>query len=592
MLLFNKRLVTACLVPAIAVSSCIASPPEDANVVTPSTLTPVAGLSPTPFADPGSVSNQGQPDKVLTVAVREYLVPDPHHAAAKASLLLGAEVYSGLMRFQDDNETTNVVPDLAASYSVSEDARTYTFSLRQGIRFSNGAPVVAADFKWSWERALTEGTSDRIKHALGSIVGAPEVLRGESQDLVGVRAVDDRTLQITLIEPRRDFLMCLADPVSVVLSKENVTQWGADFSALGSFDPTDSPFDFEVMPAGTGPFQFSHVDFLGRRTELVRNDAFSHSLPWLDGLTFVESGPTGQGERTAINVVEVDVGTQLTADWRALESGEIHVFESEIDPRPYSANGYSEDWLIKEFASGFRSNYIILNDAVPPFDDEAIRASLRSAFDPAYLAGLYDSPVADGIAPASIGGRLAGSEASGDPSDHELIADVPALPAETRIVVPFDRTSDTEPIAFSPVWEVWEVLLGVDVELNGMTTGAFNQAIRDGTLPIRAIEVEAMYPDRGQLYAPLKSVFGRSNTSDAFESVQELLLASEIELDVASRNAALRQVDDNLADRMLLIPVAWDVGRTYVVTPSWVGGLNRPRYHGSRFADVYFASGP
>ena len=89
-----------------------------------------------------------------------------------ANGFLFAEVYAGLVRpsLEDD---TRVEPDLAASYNVSSDGRSYTFKLREDVRFSDGTPLTSQDVKWIWERALRpETNSSRATFVLGAISGA------------------------------------------------------------------------------------------------------------------------------------------------------------------------------------------------------------------------------------------------------------------------------------------------------------------------------------------------------------------------------------------------------------------------------------
>ena len=88
------------------------------------------------------------------------------------------QIFSGLVRL--DHEL-NIVPDIAESWEESPDGKTYTFHLRQGVKFHNGREVKAADFKYSWERACDPDTgSGTAATYLGDIVGAKDMLAGEA----------------------------------------------------------------------------------------------------------------------------------------------------------------------------------------------------------------------------------------------------------------------------------------------------------------------------------------------------------------------------------------------------------------------------
>lgn len=158
------------------------------------------------------------------------IIPDPVIGFTSSSRSLFYEIYSGLTKITDD-PSRPVVLDLAERYSAGDDGKGYEFVLRDGLMFSDGSPVTASDFKWSWERALRPVTgSDSALSVLGSISGAVDVADGVTDDLLGVEVVDDRTLKVNLRFPDGDFLAALATPVAYVLSRSNVEKWGIDWA--------------------------------------------------------------------------------------------------------------------------------------------------------------------------------------------------------------------------------------------------------------------------------------------------------------------------------------------------------------------------
>ena len=89
------------------------------------------------------------------------------------------QLFSGLVRLDDNLEPA---PDIAERWQVSNDGRTYTFYLRQDVKFQDGRQVKAEDFKYSWERACAPQTRSLTAATyLGDIVGVREVLSGQSQ---------------------------------------------------------------------------------------------------------------------------------------------------------------------------------------------------------------------------------------------------------------------------------------------------------------------------------------------------------------------------------------------------------------------------
>ncbi|MCY4621761.1 MAG: ABC transporter substrate-binding protein [bacterium] len=118
-----------------------------------------------------------------------------------------------------------VLPRLATEWSVSEDRRTYTFHLRRGVRFHNGADFTAQDVVYSVTRALAEGSP---------------VVRQRARNLEGVTATDDYTVVFRLRAPSSAFLFEVADPT------------GSGFSSI----LTETAPAHGTAPVGTGPLRF------------------------------------------------------------------------------------------------------------------------------------------------------------------------------------------------------------------------------------------------------------------------------------------------------------------------------------------------
>jgi len=123
-------------------------------------------------------------------------------------------VFEGLVSWGSDN---TIQGRLAERWDISGDGKTYTFHLREA-KFSDGRRVTAGDFKATWERnANTAKGSPLASNYLGDIDGVREVIDGKRADISGVSVIDDRTLQVRLIESRPAFLGKLTYPATFVL---------------------------------------------------------------------------------------------------------------------------------------------------------------------------------------------------------------------------------------------------------------------------------------------------------------------------------------------------------------------------------------
>ena len=151
------------------------------------------------------------------------LVPDPAIFAIDGSFLY-SEVYSGLTRL--DPITGDVETELADSYASSNDGRSYTFRLREGLRFSDGSPVEPSDIAFSWARALSpELRSPWSEFVLGNVVGAHQVIAGSARELSGFTIVDSSTIEVQLTAPDVGFPARLAHRVAAILKESNVSKW-------------------------------------------------------------------------------------------------------------------------------------------------------------------------------------------------------------------------------------------------------------------------------------------------------------------------------------------------------------------------------
>ena len=144
---------------------------------------------------------------------------DPAVARGGSSIRYIVEIFSGLVCFDPD---LKLIPDIAESWKRSSDGRTYTFHLRHGVKFHDGKEVKASDFKYSMERACDPATGSQTAETyLDDIVGVKERLLGEVEEIRGIKAIDDYTLQITIDASKEYFLSKLTYPTAFVVDQAN-----------------------------------------------------------------------------------------------------------------------------------------------------------------------------------------------------------------------------------------------------------------------------------------------------------------------------------------------------------------------------------
>ncbi len=141
------------------------------------------------------------------------------------------DAYEGLVDFDQADQP---VPGIAQSWEISKDGKVYTFHLRHDAKWSNGEPLTAKDFVYSWQRALDPKTASPYSFVVAKIKNGAAISAGKMPaSSLGVKIIDPYTLQITLQQPTSYFLRTLYLPVMYPLYEPAVKQYGDAFIQPG-----------------------------------------------------------------------------------------------------------------------------------------------------------------------------------------------------------------------------------------------------------------------------------------------------------------------------------------------------------------------
>jgi len=151
---------------------------------------------------------------------------DPHIVTGISEMRITKALFDGLTKLEPRQATP--VPALAERWEVSPDGRTYTFHLRSNAVWSTGEPITAGDVVWSWFRALSPATAGDYAGQLFYIKGAEDWYNGviTNRSQVGIRALDDRTVQIELNSPLAFFLELCSFPTLAVVPRQAIEKHG------------------------------------------------------------------------------------------------------------------------------------------------------------------------------------------------------------------------------------------------------------------------------------------------------------------------------------------------------------------------------
>ena len=204
-----KRIVALVLAMVMALS--LAACGGSASSAPAATAAPAAAGDAAP-ADTAAAASEG--DKVLNVMVEvEVESLDPQVATDGTSFEVIANYTDGLTQMDADGAA---IPAIAESWDVSEDGTVYTFHLRQDANWSNGEPVTADDFIFAWQRAVDPALASEYSYMLsdiGQVKNAAAIIAGEmDKSELGVKAIDSKTLEVTLEVPVSYFLSLMYFP--------------------------------------------------------------------------------------------------------------------------------------------------------------------------------------------------------------------------------------------------------------------------------------------------------------------------------------------------------------------------------------------
>jgi oligopeptide transport system substrate-binding protein len=449
-----------------------------------------------------------------------------------------SQIFSGLVRLDDNLE---VVPDIAEKWDISNDYKTYTFFLRQDVKFHDGRKVKAEDFKYSWERACNPTTGSRVAEIyLGDIAGVDEVLDGKSEEISGVKIIDDHTLEVNLKAPRSYFLYKLTYSTAFVVDENNV----------------DDGQYWWRNPNGTGPFKLARWDE-GSLLVLERNDIYYGQKASLQSVEFLLWGgiPMMLYETDDIAVAGVSV---LYIDRVTDTSGPFYD-QLQISPE-------------------LSFSYIGFNCTKPPFDDINIRRAFSYAIDKDKIVSLVFREMvekADGILPPGIPGYDESLNGLGFDVDRakELIAsssygDVANLPPITLTTTGYGGEISS---SLSAIVAQWRENLGVEVEIRMLEPERYLYHLKEEKDEMYDMGWIADYPHPQDF---LEILFRTGNENNYGEysnvAVDALLDKAALETDEALSLEIYQQVEQMLVDDAACLPLWFD--KNYVLVKPYVLG--------------------
>ncbi len=452
---------------------------------------------------------------------------DPALADDSTSGAIARAAFDGLTRIGKDGKVHNSV---AEKVDVSPDLKTYTFHLRSS-QWSNGDPVTAYDFEYAWKRVVDPRTAANYAYMMYAIKNAEQASRGEVKlDEVGVKALDDRTLQVTLEQPTPYFLELTAFHTYFPVNKKVVEanpKWAGEVKTL----------------VGNGPFKveaWAHRDKL----TLVKNQKYwDKDAVKLDRI---------EGAMIEDENVEMSMFEDGLLDWAGQPLGNL--------PQDVIPVLKKEGKLITQPFAGVY--WYKFNTEQAPFNNAKIRKAFSYAINRQAVidkAALNNPLPATAVVPLTMTLKDGGYFKDNDTETaKKLLAEgmkelgISKLPP---ITVSYNTSESHKKIA-EAIRDQWKQALGVEVKLESTEWKVYLENMHTGNYQIGRLGWLGDFNDPINYLEMFESKTGGNNdTRWENQKYQELLKQSATEADAEKRKKLLTDAEAILMDEMPVMPI-------------------------------------
>jgi oligopeptide transport system substrate-binding protein len=480
-------------------------------------------------------------EKVLRIAnMAEPGTLDPHKSSTVDESNIQRNLFEGLMVLDPSGKAA---PGVAESFSISEDGLTYTFRLRYNAKWSNGEPVTAGDFVYSFRRIEDPKTRSQYAEVLYPIKNAEEVNTGKAAvtDL-GVAAPDPRTVEITLKAPTPYFLQLLTHHSTLPVNEKAVTRFGEEWLKPGNMVSNGAYMLDDVKPN-------SHV-------RIVKNPNY-----W-------------DAAKVTIDAAVFDPSDNAAAVLKRYRAGEFDVLRDLPDDQlGWLRQNMPKELHIAPYAGVY---FYAMNTTKPPFNDKRVRLALSMAISREIIVEKITAAgqlpaygfVPDGTAnytPRRVPWRTM-SQAEREAAAQKLMREAgygPDKPLRFELAYNTSENHKRIAVALAAMWK--KINVSVDlvntefkVHLSNMRVGNFQMG-REGWI--------VDYND-AQGYLFLLQTSTKQQNFSRFSNPEYDRLMDEASLtgDAGKRAALLEQAEGILLEELPVMPIYFYVSKNLVST--------------------------
>jgi oligopeptide transport system substrate-binding protein len=458
---------------------------------------------------------------------------DPHVVTGVPENHLIRALFEGLA--VKNPYTLEPEPGVAESWNISEDGRVITFHLRADARWSNGDPVTAEHYVWSWRRALHPQMGNLYAYMLYPVKNAEAFATGELDDFseVGVEALDARTLKVTLTERTPYFIQLMDHYSTFAVHPPTIEKHGGFTDRFTRWTRVDNI-------VSNGPFELTEWK-LNRRIRMAKSDTYwNRDQVRLNGVVFY---PTE-------NVVSEE---------RMFRAGQLHYTQSiPLDKIPVYEAMDDSAYVQAPYLGTY---FYLVNTQRPPLDDVRVRRALAMAIDRKTLSEtvMQDSVVpAWSITPPGTLGYEPPRLFSHDPEQaRRLLAEAgyPGGEGWPGVELVYNTNEAHRKIAVA-VQQMWKDVLAIEVTIANQEWKVYLDSVSTMNFDIARRGWIGDYVDPNNFLDMYLAGGGNNNTGFADPVYDEMILREAPQAATREeRFRIFREAEERLMRQMPIIPI-------------------------------------
>lgn len=463
---------------------------------------------------------------------------DPNLAESNVEFYIFNDLFEGLLRVGKNGE---VIPALATKWETK--GTVWTFHLRPEAKWSNGDPVTADDFVFSWRRLTDPKTASPYGSYLASayVLNAAEINAGSKPPSeLGVKALDAHTLQVTLAEPNSYLLKQLVHFPVLPVNRKVVEQYGKNWTQPQNF-------------VGNGAFKLAQW-VVNEKVVLERNTQYwdnAHTV--LNKVTFLPL--QGFPEVARFRAGEIELG--YSAPPELYQQLKKNLGDEQLVTYPLLS-----------------TSYFAFNNRQPPFNDVRVRQALNLALDKQVIAGKvlgYGQQSAWTFTPTGAGGFTLQPGVAAGWSQEQRIAQAKKLLAEAgfnaqhplRFTLLYSNDATIKKIVIAAS-AMWKKNLGAEVTLQNQERKVVLDNINNGQYSAAFSRWLADYNDPSTFLNVFRSTSSENSAKYANEHYDRLLHQATAAQSPEQVQQAFQQAEDVLAVDTPVAPVYYEANATLV----------------------------